>query len=148
MPSTVPAAIDAVVALCRGAVTGADVYDGPPSGGDHLDWIGVGYDPTGGESASATTEWAALGAQRHEENFDITCTAGSSSGDDAVPARRVRCYALLDAVAAALAVDYSLGGSVRVAHITSHSLFQERDEQGLTVGVRFVINCQARINGS
>lgn len=145
MPSTVPAAIAALVTLCQTAVTDADVYDGPPTGGDYLDWVGVGYDPSGGDAVTVSTDWASLGTQRHEENYDITCTLGSASGDAVMTTRRARAYALLDAVAAGIAADYTLGGSVRIAHVTGHSLLQDLDEQGLTAGIRFTVNVAARI---
>ena len=145
MTSTVPAALAALVALCRSGLSETDVYDGPPVGGDYPDWVGIGYDPGTSEVVTVTTDWSQLGAQRHEERYDIACTLGSNSGDLSMTDRRVRAYALLDAVAAALASDYTLGGAVRVAHISGHSLLQELDEQGLTAGIRFTVTAAARI---
>lgn len=147
MISTVPATIAALVALGVSAVSDADVFDGPPTSADYPDWLGIAYDPTGGEVVTVDTTWAALGAQRFEETYDVVCTIGSESGDLAPTARRLRAYELLDQFATALAEDYSLGGVVRVAHVSGHGLVTEVDDNGLSESLRFTVNVQARIGG-
>lgn len=147
MSSTVPAAIAALVAVCQAAVSGADVFDGPPTTADYPDWIGIAYDPSGGEVVTVDTTWASLGQQRFEENVDITCTLGSDSGDLDPAARRLRAYELLNALMAGVAADYTLGGVVRVAHVSGHSLVTEVNDSGISESLRFTVNVQSRISG-
>lgn len=147
MASAVPGAIAALLQLLQAALD-CDVHDGPPVTGATLDYVCVGHDPSGGPDAvEFDREWAALGAQRREERFDILCVAGASSGDLAMLDRRVRVFALLDAVEAAIRTDFTLGGAVRIAQVLgSGSLLQEQDEFGSTAALRFRVTCHARIS--
>lgn len=147
MTSAIPAAVSALVEVIAAAVEAVDVFDGPPVAADYPDWIGVAYDPSGGEVITADRTWSQLGAQRFEETFDIVCTLGCDSGDLDGMTQRARAYALLDTVSAAIADDYTLGGAVRVAHVSDHALVTEVDDQGLSESLRFTVNVQSRIQG-
>lgn len=143
--STVPAAISALLTLAQAAITNADVFAGPPNTANYQDWVGIAYDPTGGEIVRTDTAWAALGAQRYEESYEITCTIGAESGDLDPVGQRARAYELLDSLGAALTADYALGGAVRTAHISGHSLISEVDDNGWSEVLRFTVSVQARI---
>lgn len=145
MTSAVPAAVTGLLALLTAALD-CDVHDGPPVTAATPDYVCVGFDPAGGDAVEFTREWVSLGAQRREEEFDVVCVAGTSSGDLSMSARRTRVFDLLDTIEAAVQADLTLGAAVRVAHVLgSGSLLQDQDEQGATAMVRFRVRCTARI---
>lgn len=145
MTSTVPAAINGLLSVGQAAVTNADVFAGPPTTADYADWLGIAYSPSGGEIVIADLTWAQLGAQRHEETYDVVCTIGYASGDIDGVAGRARAYGILDAFAAGIATNYTLAGAVRIAHVSGHALVTEVDEDGLSEVLRVTVNITARI---
>lgn len=148
MSSTVPAAISALITILDNAL-GSDVqvHDGKPETAETPDWVAVAYDPTSETAVEFDREWASIGAQRLEEHYDVLCTLRSGSGDEEIIDRRARAFALLDAVTAAIAEDYSLGGVVRVAAVLGPgSLDQSENRSGAAAGIRFRVKVEARIN--
>jgi hypothetical protein len=145
--STIDAAILALTSLLGAApsLSGVSVFDGPPTSAETPDWITVGWSP--GETAAVDVEyaWAEIGAQRHEERYDILCCLATTSGDEAMPARRARALAIRDAIAAVLFANPTLSGAVRIAHMSAAQLVQDETEQGASAGFTFRVNCQARI---
>lgn len=109
-PTRVPAVVDTIVSLLRGALPTWEVYDGPPVGSDWpWDFVIVGYGEE--DSASSTlTESDGLG-DRLVEVFEVNCLASTLSGDAGMAARRAACGALLAAVDEALKANSDLGGA-------------------------------------
>lgn len=140
----------AIVALCSllsaaPALSGVTVHDGPPMSAETSEWIAVGFSPGEAVAVDATYEWAQIGAQRHEEHYDILCSLVTNSGDEGMPARRTRAVALRDAVAAVLYANPTLSGAVRIAHMSAAQLVQEQTPQGASAGYTFRVSCAARI---
>lgn len=148
MTSAIPAAITSLVAIIDAATADTvGVHDGKPETAETPDWIAVGYDPSSETAVDFTRDWAAIGAQRQEEDFDILCSLRSGSGDEVMSLRRARAFALLDTVSAAVATNPTLGGSVRVAAVFgSGSLSQAETGTGASAGIRFRVACEVRIN--
>lgn len=146
MASTVDAAILATVTLLKAAaaLSGVPVFDGVPTE-ETPEWIAVGWSPGEPTAAEINYEWAQIGAQRHEEHYDLLCSLATASGDIDLPARRARAQALRDAVAAVLTANPTLSGAVRVAHMSAAQLVQELPASGSTAGFTFRISCQARV---
>lgn len=146
MASTINSAISAVVTLleAQGALSDFTVHDGPPTTSETPDWISVGYQPGEAESVVVTYEFRAIGQRSQEERYDILCALMTSSGDADMSARRTRALELRDVVASALATDYSLGGLVRIAHLSSATLLQDQGK-GALAGFTFTVSVQARI---
>lgn len=148
MTSAIPAAMARLVAIIDAATADTvGVHDGKPINAETPDWIAVGYDPTSETAVDFNRDWAAIGAQRQEEDFDILCSLRSGSGDEQISLRRAAAFALLDIVSAAVAMDPTLGGAVRLAAVFgSGSLTQAETGTGGAAGIRFRVACQVRIN--
>jgi hypothetical protein len=147
--TAIPAAITALISTIQAAsgLTGVTVHDGKPETAETPDWIAVGYDPQAETAVDFDREWAALGQQRMEEEFAIYCTLRSGSGDEVMSTRRARAFALLDIVSAAVAANPTLSGAVRVAAVHGQgSLLQAETGSGAAAGLRFRVDCQARIS--
>jgi hypothetical protein len=148
MSSTIPAAISALVTVIDTALgPSVQVHDGKPVSAETPDWVAVAYDPTAETAVEFDREWAQIGAQRLEEHYSILCTLRSGSGDERLVDRRAAAFTLLDAVTAAIAADYSLGGVVRTAAVLgSGQLDQAENRSGAAAGIRFRVQVEARIN--
>lgn len=148
MASTVDGAITALCALlsASGDLTGVTVHDGPPMTAETPEWIAIGYQPDTVDSVQLVYEWAALGQRHQEEHYDILCSLVSTSGDEAIAARRSRAIALRDAVAAVLADNPTLSDTVRIAHLSGATLRQQQTSQGALAGFTFTVSVQARIS--
>lgn len=151
--SRVPAAVDALVALCRAspALAGVEIVDGPPIIDlANPDVIFIGWQPSDGTAVTFAQDFNAAGARTRDEEFGITCYAEAHSGDTDITARRVRAFELLAAVETALrATDAAptaptLNGAVLWAHLTAGTVTQAQS-QGALVGVEFTVSCRARI---
>jgi hypothetical protein len=92
-----------------------------------------------------TWDWAQIGGQRSEESFELLCSFVTTSGDEGMSARRTRAVAIRDAIAAAVTTDRTLGGAVRLAHLTEAVMHQEQTPKGASVGFTFTLACTARI---
>lgn len=147
MASTVNAAIAGFIAQLEASsdLTGVTVHDGPPTTSETPDWIAVGYQPGSTESVSMTWDWAQIGGSRSEETYDVLCSFATTSGDEGMTARRTRAIAIRDAIAAALSTDRTLGGAVRIAHLSEGVIHQEQTNRGAAIGFTFTLSCAARI---
>jgi hypothetical protein len=143
--SAIPGALSALVAALQ--PIGVQVFDGPPLLSEPRDYICVGFDPNGDEAVDFDRDWSQLGARRQEERFDVLCSLATWSGDEDMTARRARAFDLFDAVCAAVAADFTLANTVRIASVLgTGSLVQVQDEFGASAGLRFRVTCQARID--
>lgn len=108
------------------------------------DFACVGYDGDG-PAVSTQNEWAALGQQKQEERYTVTCLIRTASGDVDLITRITAAYALLATFTEALAADYTVGGRCRIAHVADHNLTPEQDNAGSEALLRFTVNVAARI---
>lgn len=146
MSSTIAVAIDGLLAQLSAseALTGVTVFDGPPLA-KASEWVAVGYQPDEAKAVTAGYDWAQIGAQRSEEEYDILCSLATRSGSTKMSVGRARAVAIRDAVAAAISTDRTLGGAVRLAGLSSADLLQEQTASGRIVGFTFTVHCTARI---
>ena len=148
MNSTIPATIDALVALFDGAIAGVDVHDGPAVASNHMDHLSIGY--AGRDNPEAVT-WeqtvAGIRAGSHprDEVFFVSCVINSGSGDAVMSTRRNRAFEILGEIETALRANPSLGFSTFSAQVADGSLLQDLDESGMFAGLVFRIRCKARI---
>jgi len=141
--STVPQALDRLVALGALALPDTDIIDGQPIVTDG-DFVAIGFTGLQGEEAveaARTTEQ--MGAQPDREIYDITCLASSWSGDGDPKAVRDQAYVLVDAFATALKGDRTLGGLAMRARLSTVALAQEQTEMGALATVRFIVRVDA-----
>ena len=148
MASTVNAAIAGFIAQLAASadLSGVTVHDGPPVTASTPEWIAVGWQPGSTESVSMTWDWAQIGGQRSEETYDVLCSFAVSSGDADMNTRRARAIVIRDAIAAAVRADWTLGGAVRLAHLSEGVMHQEQTDRGSAIGFTFTLSCTARID--
>jgi hypothetical protein len=94
-----------------------------------------------------TSEWSQLGAQKHEDRYEIACALvawGGSPTEDELLRLLTRAHVMLSAVIAAIATDYTLGGAVRIAHVLSNTTSAEQTDDGPAVTVTFRVGCEVR----
>jgi hypothetical protein len=146
--STVPDALDALVAAFRGAPGLADVtvFDGPTvTASAQQEAITVGddgdqEDPTAVEGQN-TREGLAAAPDR--EQYGIRCAVIVQDGSGNISAARRRAYQLLGEVGDVLAADQRLGGAVMMAQLGASTLAQGQDEDGATATISFNIEVDA-----
>lgn len=142
--STVPDVLDALVRIFSLALPDAQVSDGQP-----LDIAGdvicVGFNGTPGAVAVTSTRTREqLSADPDREQYEISCMVSSYRGAQR-NAKLVRdsVYALVDAMAAELARDQTLGGLVMRAMITTDALSQYQTTDGATADIEVTVHCDA-----
>jgi hypothetical protein len=152
--STVPAAVDALLAILRAApaLSGVTVLDGPPvEDMSAADLVAVGWQPDSEEAVQLDQDFNAAGARTRDEDFSILCWAESWTGDRSMSARRTRAFELIAVVEQAIRASDAnpeaptLSGTVLWAHLTSGTLRQTSTDQGVRAGVGFAVTCRARI---
>lgn len=151
--STVPAAIDALLAILRTTPALADVsvVDGPPTTNAIGDRLFVGYQPGRDVAVEILQEWNAAGARTRDEAYDIACYAESRGGDLDMQPRRTRAFEVVAAVETALRATNAaptaptLTGTVLWAELTAGGLEQLQTADGPVSGVAFTVHCRARI---
>ncbi|MFD0902335.1 hypothetical protein [Actinomadura sediminis] len=141
--STVPAALDALVGGLRTTLPDVQVVDGPPLT-TNPDVICVGFSGVPGEPAVESTRTREqLAREPDRESYDIACLASSWSGATDPKPVRDRAYELLDAVAARLGADPTLGGAVMSTRVSAESLIPEQTDQGAVATVTFTVHVDA-----
>lgn len=152
--SAVPAAIDALLTLCRASPDLAEVaiHDGPVTTDlSERDQLFIGWAPEDATAATAVQDFASAGARRRDEDFAILGYVESRSGDTDLQGRRTRVYQLLGVVENVLrATDAApeaptLNGTVLWAHLTDTALTQPQTTDGALAGIRFTVTCRARL---
>jgi len=153
--SRVPAALDALVSVCRAAPALAEVriIDGPPPSQNltERDRLYLGYGPGAEQAVDLLQEFAGAGARTRNESFHIACYAETRGGDKDMSFRRARVFEIVAAVEAALrATDAApeaptLNGAVLWSELTTGALLQEQGPDGLLAGLSFTVACRARI---
>ncbi len=148
--STIPAAIDALLALVRAtADSNVHVVDGFPRFRlTDVDLIAVGGKPE--PTASGEQSAAGIGSGRRAENYTLRVTCSSSRGvGQSQKLVRDRAFALMGYVETGLRRDHSLGGIVLQAEIAGGvELNQSHPEtfgDDVVAEVLFDVAVQARI---
>jgi hypothetical protein len=155
--STIPAALDALLALCRAApgLAGVVVFDGPRITDNDLvnpDRLYIGASVDDDPAAEGDQDFAHLGARARDETYALACTAEAWSGDTDMAARRTRAFAILAAVEQLLRPTdtnpraYTISETVLYAHIAGGlRLVQRQTGNGAVASVTFHVTCRARI---
>jgi hypothetical protein len=156
MASSIPATLDALLALWRAALPSVmfvDVLtlsgdDGRTAADNIARRVIVGGDPENAADLDFDREWAGLGALRMDESYDIPCHLECVSGDEDATALRDAAIDLFDSLSAALAADNTLGGLVQqgAAVLGRGSMRSEQRETGASVQIRFQVHCETRVN--
>lgn len=124
------------------------MHFGPPMHDvDAQEHVCVAYAPEGGPVIDPTSEWAALGAQRQEERYEVVCALvvwSGESSEESIEAAFLRAYAIYGQVCTAIALDYTLAEAVREARVASHSTSIEQTDRGEAVQIVFRVACAAR----
>lgn len=146
--SSVPGAIDSLIALLRAApsLSGVTVLDGPTVTADPiLEAVTVGYeDPETASAVTATSAPEGLARARDLETFTVACAAEVLvAADTELRTARLRGYELLGVVGQILADHHTLDGAVMMAHLGAHALSQEQTQQGALVRIAFGVDCEA-----
>jgi hypothetical protein len=143
--STVPAAIDAVLAAVRAALPGVQVWDGPPTGDEEDVRVVIGWSrnrPTTAVTRADETFETTTGIT---ERYDIPGAAISYSGDPDLKPRRDAVYTLIEAIADAVAVDAAIGALDATASLTVENLTQEKAGTGVQALADFTVTVIAMI---
>jgi hypothetical protein len=153
--STIPAAIDALLAACRAApsLAAVAVHDGPEVApySTKADLF-IGWAPNT-DSVDGEQSFAHIGARVRDERFEIECyatawTGNSSTAAGAQKTVRDSAFAILGAVEVLLrggVGDPSITGSVMYAQITRLAVAQDQTKRGARCAVTFTIAARARI---
>ena len=137
--TTVPAAIDAILAAVRTALPGTQVWDGPPVGDEEDDRVVIGWARNRATTAVTRDDETFETLTGITERYSIPGVAISYSGDPDLKPRRDAAYALVEAVADAVAVDAGIGALNATASLVTGDLTQEKAGQGVQALVTFTI---------
>ena len=145
--STVPACLKALVAAAERANPDAVVTLGQPTRGQALadDVICVAFTGEPEEAAVISSRERQQGATAPDrESYDVQCIASSWRGnsDDPIPVLDAT-FGLIDAFAAELAADQTLGGVVMTCRISADSTAQVQTDRGATTVGRFTVHVEA-----
>jgi hypothetical protein len=145
--STIPAVIDAIVALAQSvfSTTDVQVLDGGPVKSTDPNVVAIGFTGIQGEVAVESTRTRQqLTTDPDRESYEITCLASSWLGHEADPKEpRDYAYGIVNALAEALAENSRLGGLVMRANIRTEAFAPEQTSEGAVATVRFVIGVDA-----
>jgi hypothetical protein len=143
--STVPAAIDAVIAAVRAALPGVQVWDGPPVGDEEDVRVVIGWSRNRPVTSVSRTDETFETTTGITERYDIPGAAISYSGDPDLKPRRDAVYALVEAIAGAVAVDAAIGALNATASLTVENLTQEKAGTGVQALCDFTVTVIAMI---
>lgn len=149
--STVPALWQALYELVDGlglTISRNETYELPVSFGapmtDDGSFIAIGYTDAG-QAVNGDLEWAGLGTRSQDENYALSGLIYMTSGDTDLSTRITEAYAALDAISEALASDYTLGGTCRVAQIAHQFATPIQAKDGSAVQLEFTVAVNAQI---
>lgn len=143
--STVPAVLDALYANWTLALPGTQVEDGQPLDVGRGDVLVVGFTGTPGEEAvtnTLTREQMSTAPDR--EQYDLANWISSWHGRER-DAKAVRdgAYAVIDAMAADLARDQTLGGLVLRARLSTATFTPYQTNDGAACEVKVIVSVDA-----
>ncbi len=146
--STIPAALDRLVAIARAAWPDVQVLDGGPTTQIEDDVICIGYSGnTDDLDVRSTMTSEQLEMQPDLERYDVMCMVSAWRGDahdaDGHPDARTtrnRAFELLAGLRAELARDSRLGGTVMQARMSTLDMMADQTQAGPVCTVRFVVH--------
>lgn len=145
--STVPAVLDALVALARAVLTPerVQVLDGGPHRDTEPDVVAIGFTGDPGEACVTDTRTREqLASAPDREQYEVTSLASAWKGHETdAKAVRDRAYEIVNLLAAELERDQRLGGLVNRARLSTGEFAQEQTTKGAVATVRFVITVDA-----
>lgn len=149
--STIPAVLDALVALAETAWPDVQVLDGGPTTQINADVIAIGYSGSTTEpDVRSTMTREQLDMQPDLERYDVMCMVSAWRGDaydaDGKPdarTTRLRAFELLTGLRAQLASDSRLGGAVMMAHLTTLDMIADQTADGPVATIRFAVHIDA-----
>lgn len=154
--SSVPAALDAILALATAALPDIPVLDGPPRVKLPRDVVCVGYDgsdETAGQGADVTITHSTMGPRRQEEYdvpvFVLCWRAGAGPGGQDFSAKPARdaAYSIVDALYDAVRTDHTLGGTVLDARMSTATLQQAQLPEAVSAAVLCNVHIRALPDG-
>ncbi|MEV0616197.1 hypothetical protein AB0I81_22980 [Nonomuraea sp. NPDC050404] len=149
--STIPAALDALVALAERAwPEDVMILDGPPTVDVEPDVIAIGYSGTPSEpDVRNTLAQEQLDMEPDRESYDVMCMASSWRGDAHRRGRpdtrtvRARALELIAGFRDELGRDSRLGGTVMLARMSTLDMMTDQTKAGPVATVRFVVHIDA-----
>lgn len=145
-------AIDKLLGVAEAALPSVAVVDGLRTGFEVGEWLVIGGDgpvDEEEEAARSSQSWKGLGAMIRDESIDVTCAAGSSTGnaENAMKPRRDAVFAVMREFEAALRADPGLGGFTTggAACVTDTALRYVNNAAGYSAVLVFTINVPVRI---
>lgn len=143
--STVPACLSALVAAAKRALPGVQVVDGQPNSDIDDNLVMIGFTGEPGEQAVTSNRSQQQGtAAPDRESYDVTCLSAAWGGHDDKPEPvRNKAYSFVNAIAAELAQDGTLGGVVGRSRISADTFAQAQTEHGASAVVRFTVHVEA-----
>lgn len=147
---------DAVLTKVRAstdpAMSGVEVFDGPPYGDNlpmravYVGWTGDPEDDNAGTVRQSVHDAGAGTSARRDEEIVIQCMCEAFSGDDDLVSLRGVAVGILGAVETALRSDFTLGLEyVLRVEMDSADVFQARTPQGSRVAFGFALTATCLI---
>ncbi|HEY9375039.1 hypothetical protein [Streptomyces sp.] len=148
--STIPAALDALVALAERAHPDVQVLDGGPTIEVRDDVIAIGYSGSTAEpDVRSTLTRDQLDMEPDHEAYDVMCMASAWRGDAHRGGKpdshtvRARAFELLAGLRDELARDSRLGGTVMMARLSTLDVVLDQTKSGPVCTVRFQVHIDA-----
>lgn len=147
--STIPACLDALVAAAKRALPGVQVVDGQPVEDIGGDLVCIAFTGEPGEASVEVSRERQQGATAPDrESYDIVSVAYAWAGDQHDPAVvRNRAFDLINRIAAEVAADQTLGGTVMAAWISATAYAPEQTRMGAAAYVRWTTHIEAFTGG-
>lgn len=148
--SSIPAALDALVALAERAWPDVQVLDGGPTVEVKDDVIAIGYSGSVSEPdvrSTMTVEQLAMEPDR--ESYDVMCMASAWRGDAHRGGKpdsrtvRMRAFELLAGIRDELAKNSRLDGAVMMARMSTLDVVLDQTRSGPVCTVRWVVHVEA-----
>lgn len=148
--SSIPAALDALVALAERAHPDVQVLDGGPTVEVKDDVIAIGYSGSVSEPDVRTTMTVEqLAMEPDRESYDVMCMASAWRGDAHRGGKpdsrtvRERAFELLAGIRAELAKNSRLDGAVMMARMSTLDVVLDQTKAGPVCTIRFVVHVEA-----
>jgi hypothetical protein len=148
--SSIPAAIDALVALAERAHPDVQVLDGGPTVEVKDDVIAIGYSGSVSEPDVRTTMTVEqLAMEPDRESYDVMCMASAWRGDAHRGGKpdsrtvRERAFELLAGIRDELAKNSRLDGAVMMARMSTLDVVLDQTKAGPVCTIRFVVHVEA-----
>lgn len=148
--STIPAALDALVAAARRAWPDVQVLDGGPTTEVGDDVIAIGYSGSPDEpDVRSTLAREQLDLQPDLERYDVVGMVSAWRGDAHSGGRpdarttRLRAFELLEGLRRELAADARLGGTVMMARLSTLDMVADQTQAGPVCTIRFTVHIDA-----